>query len=58
MHISPNGRYLLALFTHPAREHRQFAQRSLYWYFPCYLEAYGQPNENYDRKFRSRPVSV
>ncbi|MEM9525857.1 MAG: sulfatase/phosphatase domain-containing protein, partial [Bacteroidota bacterium] len=33
-------------------------ERSLYWHFPIYLEAYETKNENRDSIFRTRPGAV
>jgi arylsulfatase A-like enzyme len=50
-----DGRSLLPLF-----EGRNALDRdSLFWHFPCYLEAYkGMTDESRDPLFRTRPVSV
>lgn len=54
--ITPDGEDLLPLLDEGETDYLN--NRTLYWHFPAYLEAYPGLNEGRDSLFRSRPVSV
>ena len=52
---SPDGMNLMPVLTGESKH----IERSLYWHFPIYLQAYNvKDNENRDSLFRTRPGSV
>lgn len=54
--FTPDGRSLLPLLEGGRKE--EWRDRTLFWHFPAYLEAYAGKSESRDPVFRSRPLSA
>ena len=53
-----DGKSILPLLMSEPEAAREFEERSIFWHFPAYLQAYQVWDEQRDPLFRSRPCSV
>ena len=54
---SLDGQSLVPLFTGSGGE-TEWAERSIFWHFPAYLQSYQRTDQQRDPLFRSRPCSI